>query len=211
MCYNLEKEIKNEEHVRSMEIVMAKKKTHYVDNERFYNEIVEYKKNCKIAIVEGKEKPILSNYIGKCIFLIAENLAHKPRFMNYSFVDEMKSDAIENCLMYFDNFDSDKYRNPFAYFTQIIYYAFHRRINKEEKNRYIIYKKFQESVLDSSVSDLMFDNDGNHMIPTTMYDNINEFIGRFEERELVKKEKRKEKKEGLEKFVGESDEGRESV
>ena len=190
---------------------MAKKKTHYVDNERFYNEIVEYKKNCKIAIAEGKEKPILSDYIGKCIFLIAENLAHKPRFMNYSFVDEMKSDAIENCLMYFDNFDSDKYRNPFAYFTQIIYYAFHRRINKEEKNRYIIYKKFQESVLDSSVSDLMLDNDGNHMIPTTMYDNINEFIGRFEERELIKKEKRKEKKEGLEKFVGECDEGRESV
>ena len=210
--YNLEKETKNEEHVRSMEIViMAKKKTHYVDNERFYNEIVEYKKKCKIALAEGKEKPVLSDYIGKCIFLIAENLAHKPRFMNYSFVDEMKSDAIENCLMYFDNFDSDKYSNPFAYFTQIIYYAFHRRINKEEKNRYIIYKKFQESVLDSSVSDLMLDNDGNHMIPTTMYDNINEFIGRFEERELIKKEKRKEKKEGLEKFVGESDERRESV
>ena len=209
--YSLGKEIKNEEHVRSMETAMAKKKTHYVDNERFYNEIVEYKKKCKIALAEGKEKPVLSDYIGKCIFLIAENLAHKPRFMNYSFVDEMKSDAIENCLMYFDNFDSDKYSNPFAYFTQIIYYAFHRRINKEEKNRYIIYKKFQESVLDSSVSDLMLDNDGNHMIPTTMYDNINEFIGRFEERELIKKEKRKEKKEGLEKFVGESDERRESV
>jgi hypothetical protein len=194
-----------------MEITMAKKKTHYVDNEKFFAEIVEYKKKCKIAEKAGKEKPMLSEYIGKCIYLIAENLAHKPRFMNYSFVDEMKSDAIENCLMYFDNFDSDKYRNPFAYFTQIIYYAFHRRINKEEKNRYIMYKKFQESVLDSSVSELMVDNDGNHMIPTTMYDNINDFIGRFEERELIKKEKRKEKKEGLEKFVGESDEGREPV
>jgi hypothetical protein len=209
--YSSEKETENEARAPSTERVMAKKKTHYVDNEKFYNEIVEYKEKCKIAAVEGKEKPILSNYIGKCIFLIAENLAHKPRFMNYSFIDEMKSDAIENCLMYFDNFDSDKYSNPFAYFTQIIYYAFHRRINKEEKNRYIIYKKFQESVLDSSVSELMVDNDGNHMIPTTMYDNINDFIGRFEERELIKKEKRKEKKEGLEKFVGESDEGRESV
>lgn len=190
---------------------MAKKKNHYVDNERFLEEIKEYKRKCKIAAAEGKEKPRLSEYIGQCIYLIAENFAHKPRFMNYSYVDEMKSDAIENCLMYFDNFDSDKYSNPFAYFTQIIYYAFHRRINKEEKNRYIIYKKFQESVLDTSATDLMLDGDGNHLISPTMYDNINDFIGSFESRELVKKEKRKQAKEGLEKFVGEDDEGRESV
>ena len=78
---------------------MAKKKNHYVDNERFLADIKEYKKKCKIALDEGKEKPKLSEYIGQCIYLIAENLAHKPRFMNYSFVDEMKSDAIENCLM----------------------------------------------------------------------------------------------------------------
>ena len=191
---------------------MAKKKTHYVDNEKFYNEIVEYKKKCKVAEKEGKQKPILSEYIGKCIFLIAENLAHKPRFMNYSFVDEMKSDAIENCLMYFDNFDSDKYSNPFAYFTQIIYYAFHRRINKEEKNRYIMYKKFQESILDKTYQfdgvnldahSLLLDGADNHLMNTQMYDNINDFIGRFEGREQEKKIKRKEKKEGLEKFLGE--------
>ena len=199
---------------------MAKKKNHYVDNERFFAEIVEYKKKCKIAESEGKEKPILSEYIGKCIYLIAENLAHKPRFMNYSFVDEMKSDAIENCLMYFDNFDSEKYSNPFAYFTQIIYYAFHRRINKEEKNRYIMYKKFQESILDTTQQfegfnidshSLLLDSADNHVMNTQMYDNINDFIDRFEKREEEKKSKRKEKKEGLEKFVGESDEGRESV
>ena len=199
---------------------MAKKKTHYVDNEKFYNEIVEYKKNCKIAEKEGREKPMLSEYIGKCIFLIAENLAHKPRFMNYSYVDEMKSDAIENCFMYFDNFDSDKYKNPFAYFTQIIYYAFHRRINKEERNRYIMYKKFQENVLYAhqdydgvSVDShsLLVDHADHPVMTSQIYDNINDFIGRFEKREEEKKAKRKEKKEGLEKFVGESDEGRESV
>ena len=156
----------------------------------------------------------------QCIYLIAENLAHKPRFMNYSYVDEMKSDAIENCLMYFDNFDSDKYSNPFAYFTQIIYYAFHRRINKEEKNRYIMYKKFQESVLEAPVSldgynidnhSLLVDNDDNHIMNVTMYDNINDFIDRFEKREEDKKTKRKEKKEGLERFAGDENEGRESV
>ena len=188
-----------------------KKKNHYVDNEKFLAEIKVYKQQCKDALAEGKEKPRISEYIGKCIYLIAENLSHKPRFMNYSFRDELVSDAIENCFLYFDNFDSDKYSNPFAYFTQIIYYAFHRRIAKEEKNRYIIYKKFQESVLDTSDASLMVDADDNHVVSSTMYDNLNEFIKKFETREAEKKEKRKEKKEGLEKFVENDDEGRESV
>lgn len=188
-----------------------KKKNHYVDNEKFLAEIKIYKQQCKDALAEGKEKPRISEYIGKCIYLIAENLSHKPRFMNYSFRDELVSDAIENCFLYFDNFDSDKYSNPFAYFTQIIYYAFHRRIAKEEKNRYIIYKKFQESVLDTSDASLMVDGDDNHLISSTMYDNLNDFIGKFEKREKEKKEKRKEKKQGLENFVGEEDEGREQL
>ena len=87
--------------------------------------------------------------------------------------------------------------NPFAYFTQIIYYAFHRRISKEEKNRYIIYKKFQESVLDTSDAALMVDADDQHLISSTMYDNLNEFIKKFEGREAEKKQKRKNTKEGL--------------
>lgn len=190
---------------------MAKAKKHYVDNVKFLEEIVEYKRQCKEALDQGKEKPRISEYIGKCIYLIAENLSHKPRFMNYSFRDELVSDAIENCFLYFDNFDPAKSSNPFAYFTQIIYYAFHRRISKEEKNRYIIYKKFQESVLDTSDAALMVDSDDNHLISSTMYDNLNDFIRNFETREQVKKEKRKEKKEGLERFVENEDEGRESV
>jgi DNA-directed RNA polymerase specialized sigma24 family protein len=188
-----------------------KKKNHYVDNERFLNEIVEYKKRIAEAKEQGLEKPRVSEYIGKCIYLIAENLSHKPRFMNYSFRDELVSDAIENCFLYFDNFNPDKGSNPFAYFTQIIYYAFHRRISKEEKNRYIIYKKFQESVLDTSDASLMIDSDDNHLISSTMYDNLNEFIKKFEGREAEKKEKRKAAKEGLDKFFGEEDERREPV
>jgi DNA-directed RNA polymerase specialized sigma24 family protein len=190
---------------------VKKKKNHYVDNERFLNEIVEYKKRIAEAKEQGLEKPRVSEYIGKCIYLIAENLSHKPRFMNYSFRDELVSDAIENCFLYFDNFNPDKGSNPFAYFTQIIYYAFHRRISKEEKNRYIIYKKFQESVLDTSDAALMIDSDDNHLISSTMYDNLNEFIKKFEGREAEKKEKRKAAKEGLDKFFGEEDERREPV
>ena len=194
--------------------IKKKKSNHYVDNERFLQEIKKYKQQCKDALDSGKPEPRVSEYIGKCIYLIAENLSHKPRFMNYSFRDELVSDAIENCFLYFNNFDSDKYSNPFAYFTQIIYYAFNRRIAKEEKNRYIIYKKFQESVLDTSDAALMIDHDDQHLISSTMYDNLNDFIKKFEGREAEKKEKRKASKEGLDKFFGEDDEqqeGRESV
>lgn len=180
-----------------------KKKNHYVDNEKFLQEIIDYKKRLAEAKTLGKEEPRVSEYIGKCIYLIAENLSHKPRFMNYSFRDELVSDAIENCFLYFNNFNPDISRNPFAYFTQIIYFAFHRRISKEEKNRYIIYKKFQESVLDTSDAALMIDSDDQHLISSTMYDNLNEFIKKFEKREAEKKEKRKQVKEGLDKFIEE--------
>jgi hypothetical protein len=180
-----------------------KKKNHYVDNQRFLAEIIDYKKKVTDAKERGLEKPRVSEYMGKCIYLIAENLSHKPRFMNYSFRDELVSDAIENCFLYFDNFNPTISQNPFAYFTQIIYYAFHRRISKEEKNRYIIYKKFQESVLNTSDAALMIDSDDNHLISSTMYDNLNEFIKKFEGREAVKKEKRKQVKQGLENFTEE--------
>lgn len=191
----------------------VKKSNHYVDNQKFYNEIVEYKKKVEIAKENGLEKPRLSEYIGKCIFLIAENLARRPRYMNYSFVEEMKSDAIENSLRYFDNFDTTKYDNPFAYFTQITNYAFLRRIKDEEKKRYVIYKKFQESILDTADASLMVDMDDNHLITSQMYDNLNVFIKNFEDKEKVKKEKRKSVREGLEKFVGDDDneQGTESV
>lgn len=188
---------------------MAKKSNHYVDNKKFLEDIVDYKRRCAEAKAEGREKPRVSEFCGKCIWLITENLARKPRFMNYSFIDEMKSDALENCFLYFDNFNPEISQNPFAYFTQITTYAFHRRISKEEKNRYIMYKRFQESVLHTSDASLMVDGDDNHLISSTMYDNLNEFIKNFEAREKAKKEKRKLAKEGLEKFVGEDDERRE--
>lgn len=177
-----------------------KAKNHYVDNERFLNEIIEYKKQCAIAAEQGLDKPRLSEYIGKCIYLIATRLSTKPRFMNYSFKDEMISDALENCFLYFDNFNPAISQNPFAYFTQIIYYAFHRRINKEEKNRYIMYKSFQERILKTNDSSLLIDADDNHVVTPVMYDNLNDFIENFESREAKKKEKKKKAKEGLDKF-----------
>ena len=114
---------------------MAKKtnKAHYVDNKKFLQAMIEHRDKCRVAEEKGKKKPDVSNYIGECFLKIANHLSYRPNFINYTFRDDMISDGIENCLQYMDNFNPDKSTNPFAYFTQIIYYAFIRRIQKEKK------------------------------------------------------------------------------
>jgi len=118
---------------------------HYVSNKEFLQNIVDYKLSCKLANEAGKDKPRLTNDIGKKIMLIAQRVAFKPNFINYSFRDEMIDDAIENCIMYADNFDPEKGSNPFAYFTQICHFAFIRRIQKEKKQFHTKVKYVQQS------------------------------------------------------------------
>lgn len=179
--------------------VKKKVKQHYVDNKQFYQAILQHKEKCKENEAKGLDPPRLSNYIGECIWKIAEKLSYKPCFINYSFRDEMIDDGIENCIMYFNDFDPNKTQNPFAYFTQIIYYAFLRRISKEEKVRYTTYKYFHDTVITNVDDSLFCDRDDNHLLPIQMYDNINDFMERFELKEERKKRKRKESK-SLEKF-----------
>lgn len=126
---------------------MAKRKTnnHYVDNKKLYTAMLHYITEVREAEENGLEKtdkdyPRISNYIGECITLIANRFATKPNFSRYSYRDEMIEDGIEKCIMYIHNFNPDKYKNPLAYFTQIIFHAFLQRINKEEKQQYIKYK-----------------------------------------------------------------------
>ena len=173
-------------------------KKHYVNNGDFLLALTEYRSKCDIAKEEGKKDPQIPNYIGECFLKIAENLSRKPNFFSYSFRDEMISDGIENCLMYFRNFNPDKSKNPFAYFTQIIHFAFLRRIMKEKKQLYVKYKATQQfGILDEF--EMYEDAEGN-MRQFQMYDNISEFIETFEENKKKKKEK-ENKSKGLEKFV----------
>jgi hypothetical protein len=122
-------------------IVKPKKnKNHYIDNKLFFQEMIDWKKKVNEAHDQGDPTPPVSDYIGLCFYEIAQNLAKKPNFVNYPFKEDMIGDGIENCLMYCSNFDPSKSSNPFSYFTQIIYYAFLRKIAKEKKQNYIKYK-----------------------------------------------------------------------
>ena len=126
---------------------MAKRKKvakiHYVDNAKFLEAMIEYKKEYTIAINNDKDLPQISEYLGSVFLKIAQRLSFRPNFINYTFKNDMISDGIENCLHYIHNFNPEKSNNPFAYFTQIIYYAFIRRIQKEKKQLYIKYKTMQ--------------------------------------------------------------------
>lgn len=117
---------------------------HYVDKEVFQAAMVERRALVDQAKADGRELPQVSDYIGKCILDIAQHLAYKHNFIGYSFRNEMISDGIENCLRYIDNYDCVNYKNPFAYFTQINFYAFVRRIGKEKKQSMIKAKIIRE-------------------------------------------------------------------
>jgi DNA-directed RNA polymerase specialized sigma subunit len=127
---------------------MPKKKSeHYVNNKEFLEALVVYR--CRVERnfkeLNGREptkedrskhwpgKPPITNYLGESFLKIATHLSYKPNFVNYMFREDMISDGVENCVQYIHNFDPEKSKNPFAYFTQIVHYAFLRRIQKEKK------------------------------------------------------------------------------
>lgn len=167
-----------------------KKKTNYIDNEKFFNEMVVWKKKVNKAEQVGKKPPPITNYIGICFMDIAENLARRPNFSNYPFKEDMIGDAIENCIMYCYNFDPKKSKNPFAYFTQIIYYAFLRRIQKEKKQNYIKYKYLNH-----------LDKDGDFTEMLKQF-NINEDEKEtFDEMKQTEEEKKKKKRRRKKKNV----------
>jgi len=131
---------------------MTKKKEHYVNNKEFLEALVVYRKKVQQAASKGEPHPKVPNYIGECFLKIATHLSYRPNFVNYMFKDDMICDGIENCLQYIDNFDPEKSSNPFAYFTQIIYYAFLRRIQKEKKQLDIKTKLLEKSGFDEVFS-----------------------------------------------------------
>jgi len=174
---------------------MAKKKSvHYVDNKKFLQAMIDWRESWP----DEENIPPVTNYIGECFLKIATHLSYRPNFINYTYRDEMISDGIENCLQYVKNFNPEKSKNPFAYFTQIIYYAFLRRIAKEKKQSHIKNKMIEREAYNSFTT---MEGDSN----TYQVDNID--LAAFLPDEDVYKPKKKQstKKKGLEVFMEKED------
>ena len=152
---------------------MAKKKSeHYVNNKELLAALIDYRAEVAVAKAKDLPKPRISNYLGSCFLKIATHLSYKPNFVNYMFRDDMISDGIENCVQYIHNFDPAKSRNPFAYFTQIIHYAFLRRIQKEKKQLEIKTKIIEKTGYD----EVMVVDDGALTSSSSDYNTIKDNI-----------------------------------
>jgi hypothetical protein len=162
-----------------------KKNPHYVNNKEFLAAMVEFRESVKLAESNGDNRPVVPNYIAECIMKIATHLSYKPNFVNYSFREEMICDGIENCLQYIDNFNPEKSNNPFAYFTQIVYFAFLRRIQKEKKYLYTKYKATENANMFDMTADRQEHDQGVDYNDDVKYSEwsqeyMSEFIENFE-------------------------------
>ncbi len=171
---------------------MARQKSkpeHYVNNKEFLAAMVEYRKSVNRAKRKKEPKPPVTDYIGSCFLKIANHLSYRPNFINYTYRDDMISDGIENCLQYLDNFNPDKSNNPFAYFTQIIYYAFIRRIQKEKKQTTIK----QKMIADSNYDDMTLQPGEDREFKNQFSEFLRQNLPKEEDSNLAPKKKKKKK------------------
>ena len=167
---------------------MAKKKSiHYVNNKEFSLAVVDYCKNLQEAKENNVENlPLVPNYIASCFLKIAEGLSHKSNFIRYTYREEMVMDAVENCLKAIENYNIEAATrsgnpNAFAYFTQISWYAFLRRIAKEKKQQDVKLKYLSQSGIEKYVY--------NDVGDTAAANVMNKFLGQLKERIDKVKEK----------------------
>ena len=174
---------------------MTKKtKQHYVNNKEFLAAMIEWNERCVIAKDKGESNPPITNYIGECFLKIANHLSYRPNFINYTYREEMISDGIENCLQYVHNFNPEKSNNPFAYFTQIIYYAFLRRIQKEKKQSHV-----KNKIIENMNVDMFLTQEANGEVSNNPY---TEYLQKnyLPDEDVYKPKKKKDKPKGLELF-----------
>jgi hypothetical protein len=181
---------------------MAKTK-HYVNNADFSAAVVEYVKEVRKAKAKKEQLPIVTDYIAECFLKIAEGLSHKSNFIRYTYREEMVMDAVENCLKAIENYNLETATrtgkpNAFAYFTQITWYAFLRRIAKEKKQQDIKLKYLTSSGLETFI-----EVEGDTLANTVAQQFVDFLKDRIDKvkatddavKEFVKKEKRKKREQ----------------
>ena len=136
--------------------IKPKDKPHYVNNKEFSQAVMDYAISARAAKEADKATPTVTNYIASCFMKISEGLSHRPNFVRYTYREEMVMDAVKNCLRAIDNYNIEAATrtgnpNAFAYFTQISWYAFLRRIAKEKKQQDVKLKFLSQSGLEEYI------------------------------------------------------------
>ena len=176
---------------------------HYVNNAEFSQAVVDYVHAVNEAKVNETVIPKVPDYIAQCFLRIAEGLSHKSNFIRYTYREEMVMDAVENCLKAINNYDIEAATrtgkpNAFAYFTQITWYAFLRRIAKEKKQQDIKMKYLTKSGIENFIDNELAGDDMSNQVVGAFVDNLRDRIEKVKSqdadiKEYVKEEKRKKR------------------
>jgi hypothetical protein len=179
-----------------------RKSIHYVNNADFSQAVVEYVERVNVAKAKNEPLPVVTDYIAQCFLRIAEGLSHKSNFIRYTYREEMVMDAVENCLKAIGNYDLEAATrtgkpNAFAYFTQITWYAFLRRIAKEKKQQDVKLKYLTQSGIENFV-DLELGDEMSQQVVGAFVDNLRDRIDKVKQQDTVindyaKQEKRKKR------------------
>ena len=178
-----------------------RKSIHYVNNKDFSYAVVEYCKTVAEAKKSDIQLPIVTDYIAECFLKIAEGLSHKSNFIRYTYREEMVMDAVENCLKAIENYNIEAATrsgnpNAFAYFTQISWYAFLRRIAKEKKQQDVKLKYIASSGIDEHI--VSNGEDGSNTVVLAYVDQLKDRIDKIKEKDdefkvFAQEEKRRSK------------------
>ena len=183
---------------------MAAKKqnVHYVNNAEFSQAVVDYVTTVNEARDKNKQLPIVTDYIASCFLKIAEGLSHKSNFSRYTYREEMVMDAVENCLKAINNYNLETATrtgkpNAFAYFTQISWFAFLRRIAKEKRQQDVKLKYLEKSGIEQFV-DLDLADEAAGAVISTFVDSLKDRIDKVKQVDTVfdtiyKEEKKKKR------------------
>ena len=177
-----------------------KEKPHYVNNAQFSTSVVDYVHSVRKAKKANRKIPIVPDYIAECFLKIAEGLSHKSNFVRYTYREEMVMDAVENCLKAIENYNIEAATrtgkpNAFAYFTQISWYAFLRRIEREKKQQDIKLRYINHSGIENFLDNELADGQS-ASVAQAFVDQLRIRIDEVKEKdaewkEIVKKERKK--------------------
>lgn len=175
-----------------------KDRPHYVNNAEFSQSVVDYVQEVREAKANGNTLPVVPDYIAGCFLRIAEGLSHKSNFIRYTYREEMVMDAVENCLKAIENYNLEAATrtgkpNAFAYFTQISWFAFLRRIAKEKKQQDVKFKFLEQSGIEAFLDDAG-ENAVAAQVATHFVDTLKERIDKVKSHDTTIKEFAKQHK-----------------
>ncbi len=99
----------------------------YINNSDFTSAVSVWKEN---LIKNGSET--IPHFVADCFLKIVTRYSNKLNFSGYTYIEDMRGDALLACVKYAHNFNPLKSQNAFAYFTTIVHNSFLQYLKKEK-------------------------------------------------------------------------------